>query len=161
MSWGTWETKWFEKSGWIYWPVNKFATTPKQHWCCAWWLVDCDFSTFTSLFVWQSCWTTCPEWACDLKSADTGMLPAWIRLANRLKHRAIHILLIIPFYAQQIKNHPKVVLVFLGGPGRNRTTDTRIFNPLLYRLSYQAKSWNYKWNSIPARKTGLSPISLG
>ena len=25
-----------------------------------------------------------------------------------------------------------------GGPGRNRTTDTRIFNPLLYRLSYQA-----------------------
>jgi hypothetical protein len=27
----------------------------------------------------------------------------------------------------------------LGGPGRNRTTDTRIFNPLLYRLSYQAK----------------------
>ena len=25
-----------------------------------------------------------------------------------------------------------------GGLGRNRTTDTRIFNPLLYRLSYQA-----------------------
>ena len=25
-----------------------------------------------------------------------------------------------------------------GGPGRNRTTDTRIFNPLLYQLSYQA-----------------------
>ena len=27
----------------------------------------------------------------------------------------------------------------LGGLGRNRTTDTRIFNPLLYRLSYRAK----------------------
>ncbi len=27
---------------------------------------------------------------------------------------------------------------FVGGLGRNRTTDTRIFNPLLYRLSYQA-----------------------
>ena len=26
----------------------------------------------------------------------------------------------------------------LGGLGRNRTTDTRIFNPLLYQLSYQA-----------------------
>ncbi len=26
-----------------------------------------------------------------------------------------------------------------GGSGRNRTTDTRIFNPLLYRLSYRAK----------------------
>jgi hypothetical protein len=31
----------------------------------------------------------------------------------------------------------------LGGPGRNRTTDTRIFNPLLYRLSYQAKVRKY------------------
>jgi hypothetical protein len=31
----------------------------------------------------------------------------------------------------------------LGGPGRNRTTDTRIFNPLLYQLSYQAKERNY------------------
>jgi hypothetical protein len=27
-----------------------------------------------------------------------------------------------------------------GGLGRNRTTDTRIFNPLLYQLSYQAKT---------------------
>jgi hypothetical protein len=27
-----------------------------------------------------------------------------------------------------------------GGLGRNRTTDTRIFNPLLYQLSYQAES---------------------
>ena len=26
-----------------------------------------------------------------------------------------------------------------GGQGRNRTADTRIFNPLLYRLSYLAK----------------------
>ena len=33
--------------------------------------------------------------------------------------------------------------VILGGPGRNRTTDTRIFNPLLYQLSYQAKDQNY------------------
>lgn len=29
-------------------------------------------------------------------------------------------------------------LVKLGGLGRNRTTDTRIFNPLLYQLSYRA-----------------------
>ena len=26
----------------------------------------------------------------------------------------------------------------IGGQGRNRTTDTRIFSPLLYRLSYLA-----------------------
>ncbi len=36
-----------------------------------------------------------------------------------------------------------------GGSGRNRTTDTRIFNPLLYQLSYRAK------NSIIARKNRL------
>ena len=33
--------------------------------------------------------------------------------------------------------------MFFGGPGRNRTTDTRIFNPLLYQLSYQAKAANF------------------
>ena len=33
----------------------------------------------------------------------------------------------------------RLVFAVLGGPGRNRTTDTRIFNPLLYQLSYQAK----------------------
>ena len=27
-----------------------------------------------------------------------------------------------------------------GGLGRNRTTDTRIFNPLLYQLSYRART---------------------
>ena len=29
-------------------------------------------------------------------------------------------------------------LYFIGGQGQNRTADTRIFNPLLYRLSYLA-----------------------
>ena len=29
-------------------------------------------------------------------------------------------------------------LIDTGGSGRNRTTDTRIFNPLLYQLSYRA-----------------------
>ena len=28
--------------------------------------------------------------------------------------------------------------VLFGGLGRNRTIDTRIFNPLLYQLSYRA-----------------------
>ncbi|MBS1248296.1 MAG: hypothetical protein H6R48_1085, partial [Proteobacteria bacterium] len=30
--------------------------------------------------------------------------------------------------------------VLSGGQGRNRTNDTRIFSPLLYQLSYLAKS---------------------
>ena len=30
-----------------------------------------------------------------------------------------------------------------GGLGRNRTTDTRIFNPLLYQLSYRARAGDY------------------
>ena len=50
----------------------------------------------------------------------------------------------------------------LGGPGRNRTTDTRIFNPLLYRLSYQAKRREYS-KSIgickgPRRCAGIQPL---
>ena len=31
-----------------------------------------------------------------------------------------------------------LLTVFDGGQGRNRTTDTRIFSPLLYQLSYLA-----------------------
>ncbi|CAE6484965.1 hypothetical protein NMYAN_10231 [Nitrosomonas nitrosa] len=33
---------------------------------------------------------------------------------------------------------------FIGGQGRNRTTDTRIFSPLLYQLSYLA--YNLRFN---------------
>jgi hypothetical protein len=36
-----------------------------------------------------------------------------------------------------VREHRQAVDLF-GGLGRNRTTDTRIFNPLLYQLSYQA-----------------------
>jgi hypothetical protein len=32
----------------------------------------------------------------------------------------------------------KLAFLLTGGLGRNRTTDTRIFNPLLYQLSYRA-----------------------
>jgi hypothetical protein len=49
------------------------------------------------------------------------------------------------------------VLFVLGGPGRNRTTDTRIFNPLLYRLSYQAKRRYYS-QPIPALQ--VSPATF-
>ena len=48
-----------------------------------------------------------------------------------------------------------MVLMFLGGPGRNRTTDTRIFNPLLYRLSYQAKTAYYTQTVVELSKNVL------
>ena len=41
----------------------------------------------------------------------------------------------------------------LGGLGRNRTTDTRIFNPLLYQLSYQAnevRNYTQFFGLVPA-----------
>jgi hypothetical protein len=38
----------------------------------------------------------------------------------------------------KMQNAPRGGVLHFGGLGRNRTTDTRIFNPLLYRLSYQA-----------------------
>ena len=36
-----------------------------------------------------------------------------------------------------------------GASGRNRTIDTGIFSPLLYRLSYRGKSWRPGWGSNP------------
>ena len=39
----------------------------------------------------------------------------------------------------------------VGGLGRNRTTDTRIFNPLLYRLSYRALVSNYSSTDLACR----------
>ena len=36
-----------------------------------------------------------------------------------------------------------------GASGRNRTNDTRIFSPLLYRLSYRSINWRPAWGSNP------------
>ena len=41
-----------------------------------------------------------------------------------------------------------------GGLGRNRTTDTRIFNPLLYRLSYRATPQLYNSATVFCRTEG-------
>jgi hypothetical protein len=40
------------------------------------------------------------------------------------------------------KAHISVSFLNTGGRGQNRTADTRIFNPLLYRLSYPASMQN-------------------
>ncbi len=37
---------------------------------------------------------------------------------------------------------------FAGGDGRNRTADTRIFSPLLYRLSYITRFAGRKYTFI-------------
>ncbi len=44
-----------------------------------------------------------------------------------------------------------------GGQGRNRTTDTRIFSPLLYRLSYLASNdiCQYARGRFPKREGGI------
>ncbi len=43
-----------------------------------------------------------------------------------------------------------------GGLGRNRTTDTRIFNPLLYQLSYQAGK-AHEYSAAPSAPAALVP----
>ena len=50
------------------------------------------------------------------------------KLAGRLRSEAYH-------QVGALKN---------GAQGRNRTTDTRIFNPLLYRLSYLGTGYSMK-----------------
>ena len=44
-------------------------------------------------------------------------------------------------------------VMLFDGSGRNRTADTRIFSPLLYRLSYRAKTI-YKTTNGGINKSG-------
>jgi hypothetical protein len=57
----------------------------------------------------------------------------------------------------ECRSHP----LLSGGQGRNRTTDTRIFNPLLYQLSYLAvKERDYMGLRQPALPSYRPPPRL-
>ena len=45
-----------------------------------------------------------------------------------------------------------------GGQGQNRTADTRIFSPLLYRLSYLAKDGLLKRENQDVSSSGLAAL---
>ena len=47
-----------------------------------------------------------------------------------------------------------------GGSGRNRTSDTRIFSPLLYRLSYLGKNKWWAFRDSNSGPTGYEPGAL-
>ena len=64
----------------------------------------------------------------------------------------------IRFHLQIQKN--KLLLVFKSGSGRNRTADTRIFSPLLYRLSYQAICCFYKLINLDGGPDGTRTRDL-
>ena len=51
------------------------------------------------------------------------------------------------------------MLDIFGGQGRNRTADTRIFNPLLYQLSYLAEGPHYS-RGMPHVKRYRHPFFL-
>ncbi len=62
-------------------------------------------------------------------------------------------------------NHPTkdftsmpCILSKLGGRGQNRTADTRIFNPLLYRLSYPASVQNTHYDLQVAHYSKLKHL---
>lgn len=49
-----------------------------------------------------------------------------------------------------------------GAQGRTRTTDTRIFSPLLYQLSYLGKSdFRLRFRSVPCGTSGVIQTPLG
>jgi hypothetical protein len=48
------------------------------------------------------------------------------------------------------------VIEKVGGQGRNRTADTRIFSPLLYQLSYLAKKEGVSYWPCYSLSTALS-----
>ena len=56
------------------------------------------------------------------------------------------------------------MLESIGGLGRNRTTDTRIFNPLLYRLSYQAnevRNYTQFFRLVPVGRDAATFLRTG
>ena len=73
----------------------------------------------------------------DLQSAAFGHFakpPQWCRREDLNPQPTDYKSVALP-----IELHRHMLLYYLnGGLGRNRTADTRIFTPLLYRLSYQA-----------------------
>jgi hypothetical protein len=79
-----------------------------------------------------------------LEHAITGLLAYWP--IGSLAHWPIGPLAHWPIATEHmaLRNAQRVSALrrqpvdLTGGLGRNRTTDTRIFNPLLYQLSYQA-----------------------
>ena len=48
---------------------------------------------------------------------------------------------------------------FSGAEGRNRTVDTGIFSPLLYRLSYLGTSPDKNFNLIPGKDLNYTSIT--
>jgi hypothetical protein len=70
----------------------------------------------------------------DLQSAAFGHFanpPQWCRLEDLNPQPTDYKSVALPV---ELQRHMKLN----GGSGRNRTADTRIFSPLLYRLSYRA-----------------------
>ncbi len=48
-----------------------------------------------------------------------------------------------------------------GGPSRIRTSDTRIFNPLLYQLSYRAFGGQHPFGRGPEVRVGAGVLTTG
>ncbi len=81
-----------------------------------------------------------------LEVLETSVLPLnyapkWCRLEDLNPQPTDYKSVALPIELSRHKKKQKN-----GGSGRNRTADTRIFSPLLYRLSYRA---NIKWRSRP------------
>ena len=100
--------------------------------------------------------------ACRRKILSVERLRVLFEEIIAARSRAHHSILPSDYQSHQNKKGlvptTALTLVVLGGPGRNRTTDTRIFNPLLYRLSYQAKTKNYR--HLFGKKQIISVLSL-
>ena len=85
-----------------------------------------------------------------------GLLILWLKKNNR---KAINIVELQKLIITRLKNKFGCLIGLLipwlkkeNGQGQNRTVDTRIFSPLLYRLSYLA---------VGADRTGLEPATSG
>ena len=99
--------------------------------------------SFSLPFGW--CLTGCRTPPCK-RFARAVVLFAFRLVPHRLSNSAL----------QEICSCGRSLCLSAGASRRNRTTDTRIFSPLLYRLSYRGKikvcfkqTWRFGWGSNP------------
>ena len=116
------------------------------------------------------CLTT---WLWRHMERKTGFEPATLALARRCSTpeplpQNLETLLKNPTKRNPIPAHETLTCDFCvehfrgyrGGSGRNRTADTRIFSPLLYRLSYRAKMGNSHYCTLLSAPMSTTETAL-
>ena len=117
------------------------------------------------IFFVKPCWRRHPESDRGIKVLQTSALPLGYGAVNNSAHRVE----VCRFWSGLRGSNPpprpwqgralpnELNPLINGASGRNRTNDTGIFSPLLYRLSYRGICHKMKWR--PGRDSNPRPLA--